>query len=252
MSSYTRIIIKERQDKVNEKSIKLKMSKRKANQNVSKIIADLSEGRYSLKRISEGERDPSRLCRIKKLFKKLKRAKGELIEDRMILFFELGKELGDDNIYVGEKNDRLCARRVYKSFEKSYPWIPIGKNWKMRYFSRINVKDAEEIACNWISTELNTVEGENMCHDQSLLTEAQQSDQPELQITLQEVIGMIDSTAHEKTIGDDVRHEETIGDDVRHEETIGDDVRREETRGDDVRREETMTDEMQQWFDWVI
>ena len=43
-----------------------------------------------------------------------------------------------------------------------------------------------------------------------------------LQITIQEVIDMIDSTAHE------------------------------ETRGDDVRREETMTDEMQQWFDWVV
>jgi len=68
--------------------------------------------------------------------------------------------------------------------------------------------------------------------DQSSLIEAQQSDQPELQITLQEVIGMIDSTAHEETIGDDVRHEETIG--------------------DDIRREETMTDEMQQWFNWAV
>src|SRR6266511_1149803 len=104
------------------------MSKRKVNQYIPKIIADLSEGRYSLKRISEGERDPSRLCRIKKLFKKLKRAKGELIEERIILFFELGKELGDDKTYVGEKNDRLYARRVYKSFEKGYPWIPIGKD----------------------------------------------------------------------------------------------------------------------------
>src|SRR6266542_4016889 len=155
------------------------MSKHKANQYLPKIIADLSEGRYSLKRIPEGERNPSRLYRIKKLFKKLKKAKGELIEERIILFFELGEELGDDNIYVGEKNDRLCARRVYKSFEKSYPWIPIGKDWKMRYFSRINVKDAEEIARNWISTELNPVEGENMWHDQSSLIEAQQSDQPE-------------------------------------------------------------------------
>src|SRR6266498_2918414 len=104
-----------------------KISKCKANQYVSKIIADLSEGRYSLKRVPEGERDPSRLCRIKKLLKKLKRAKGELLEDRIILFFELEKELEDDKMYVGEKNDRLCARRVYKSFEKSYPWIPIGK-----------------------------------------------------------------------------------------------------------------------------
>src|SRR6266540_3990343 len=228
------------------------MDKRKANQHIPKIIADLSEGRYSLKRVPEGERDPSRLCRIKKLFKKLKKAKGELIEDRIILLFELGKELGDDKICVGEKNDRLCARRVYKSFEKSYPWIPIGKDWKMRYFSRISTKDAEEIARNWISTELNPVEGENMWYDQSSSTEAQQNDQPELQITLQEVIGMIDSTAHEETIGDDVRHEETMGDDVRHEEMMGDDVRHEETIGDDVRREETMTDEMQQWFDWAV
>src|SRR6266498_1055474 len=104
------------------------MSKRKVNQYVLKIIADLSEEQYSLKRVPEGERDPSRLCRIKKLFKKLKKAKGELIENRIILFFELGKELGEDNIYVGEKNDRLYARRVYKSFEKSYPWIPISKD----------------------------------------------------------------------------------------------------------------------------
>src|SRR6266540_3587328 len=105
--------------------MKLKMDKRKANQHIPKIIADLSEGRYSLKRVPERERGPSRLGRIKKLLKKLKKSKGELIEDRIILFFELGKELGDDKIYVGEKNDRLCARRMYKSFEKSYPWIPI-------------------------------------------------------------------------------------------------------------------------------
>ncbi len=78
-----------------------------------------------------------------------------------------------------------------------------------------------------------------MWPNQSSSIEAQQSDQPVLQITLQEVI---DSTTHEETIGDDVRREETIGDNVRHEETMG----------DDVRREETMTDEMQQWFDWVV
>src|SRR6266542_2796348 len=228
------------------------MSKRKANQNVPKIIADLSEGQYSLKRVPEGERNPSRISRIKKLFKKLRKAKGELISERILLFFELGKELGEEKVNIGEKNERLCARRVYKSFEKSYPWIPIGKDWKMRYFSRISIKDAEKIARNWISTELNPVEGENMWQNQSSSIEAQQNDQPALQITLQEVINMINITAHEETMGDDVRHEETMGDDVRNEETMGDDVRHEETIGDDVRREETMTDEMQQWFDWVV
>ena len=70
-----------------------------------------------------------------------------------------------------------------------------------------------------------------MWNDQSSLTEAQQSDQPELQITLQELISMIDSTAHEETMTDDVRCEETMT--------------------DDDRCEETMTDEVQLWFDWV-
>ena len=60
--------------------------------------------------------------------------------------------------------------------------------------------------------------------DQSSLIEAQQSDQPELQITLQEVIGMIDSTAHEETIRDDVRRKETMSEDVRREETMTDEV----------------------------
>ena len=122
------------------------MDKRKANQHIPKIIEDLSEGRYSLKKVPEGERGPSRLGRIKKLLKKLKRSKGELIGDRLLLFFELGKELGEEKVNLGEKNDRLCARRVYKSFEKSYPWIPIEKTWKMRYFSRLSIQDAEEIA----------------------------------------------------------------------------------------------------------
>ena len=91
-----------------------------------------------------------------------------------------------------------------------------------------------------------------MWQDQHSVIEAQQSDQPELQITLQEVIGMIDSTAHEETRGDDVRHEETRGDDVRREETRGDDIRREETRGDDVRREEIGGNDESLWSDWVV
>src|SRR6266542_2804822 len=95
------------------------MSKRKANKHVPKIIADISEGRYSLKRVSEGERDPSRLSRIKKLFKKLKKAKGELIEDRIILFFELGKELGEDNVYVGEKMIEYVHERCTKVLRKA-------------------------------------------------------------------------------------------------------------------------------------
>src|SRR6266540_82492 len=56
--------------------------------------------------------------------------------------------------------------------------------------------------------------------DQSSSTEAQQSNQPELQITLQEVIGMINSTAHEETRGDDGRRCQTGGDDDRRDATM--------------------------------
>jgi len=80
----------------------------------------------------------------------------------MLLFFELGKELENDCMGGGDKNNRVLARRLYQSFEKSYPWIPINKDWKIRHFSRISVKNAEDIAHSWISTELNPVEGENM------------------------------------------------------------------------------------------
>ena len=106
------------------------MNKRKANQYVPKIIADLSEGRYSLKRVPGGERDPSRLCRIKKLFKKLKKAKGELLEDRIILFFELGKELGDDKIYVGEKMIDYVhegCTKVLKRATHGFQLVKIGR-----------------------------------------------------------------------------------------------------------------------------
>ena len=85
------------------------MSKRKSNQHISKIIADLLEGRYSLKKVPEGERNPSRLCRIKRLLKKLKKVKGELTEKKMILFFELGKELGQEQVSIEDKNDKLCV-----------------------------------------------------------------------------------------------------------------------------------------------
>ncbi len=55
------------------------------------------------------------------MWKKIKKVKEESTEEKMLLFFELGKELGDDHMGRGDKNDRVLARRLYKSFEKSYP-----------------------------------------------------------------------------------------------------------------------------------
>jgi len=142
--------------------LKLKMTKQKLEQSIQKIKTDLQEGHYSLKRVPAGERNPFRAKRIKKLWKKIKKAKEESTEDKILLFFELGKELGDEHTQGGNKNYKLTAQRLYKSFGKSYLWIPINKDWRLRYFRRMSNKDAESIAQSWILTELNPVERENM------------------------------------------------------------------------------------------
>ncbi len=96
------------------------MIKQKSQPSVKKIKADLQEGRYSLKQVPAGDRNLSRGKRIKKLQKKIKVAKEEFTEKKMLLFFELGKELRDDQTQGGNKNYKVIARRLYKSFGKSY------------------------------------------------------------------------------------------------------------------------------------
>ena len=85
------------------------MTKQKSNQAIQKIKADLQERRYTLKKVPEGERNPSRTKRIKKLWKKIKKVKEESIEDKMLLFFELGKELEDEYMQGGNKNYKTIA-----------------------------------------------------------------------------------------------------------------------------------------------
>ena len=77
----------------------------------------------------------------------------------------------------------------------------------------MNVQDTEEIVHSWISTEFNPVEGENMWQNQSPPCEAQQDDQHKLQITLQEVIDMIDmliNVSQEETTLANVSQEEIM------------------------------------------
>src|SRR6266540_2472032 len=97
-------------------------------------------------------------------------------------------------------------------------------------------KDAESIAQSWISTELNPVEGENIWQSQSPSVETQKNDQPELQITLQEVIDMIDITAHKETMAHEGSHEEMMTHDGRYEETMAHDGSHEETMAHDGTR----------------
>ena len=74
------------------------MTKQRSSQTVQKIKVDLQEGWYNLRRVPVGERDPLRKKRIKKLWKKIDRMKDELTGDRMLLFFELEKELEDERM----------------------------------------------------------------------------------------------------------------------------------------------------------
>jgi len=137
--------------------------------------------------------------------------KQESARDRILLHFKLGKELSEEYIKGGNKYNKTIARRIYQNFAKMYPQISYNKKWKLGHFKEMSVKDTEEIIHNWISTELNPIEGENMWLSQDQSMETQQNDQQDLQITLQEVIDMISSFTTEETIGSNEIQEEMIG-----------------------------------------
>jgi len=60
--------------------------------------------------------------------KKVKEAKEESIKERMLLSFELEKEMGEERINRGNKYDKFLARKIYKSFTAMYPWMPWNKD----------------------------------------------------------------------------------------------------------------------------
>ena len=55
--------------------------------------------------MNENEQDLFRKKKVKRLLKKIREEKGESTKDRMLTFFELGKELGDDRINGENKYD---------------------------------------------------------------------------------------------------------------------------------------------------
>jgi len=65
-------------------------------QNIQQIKDDVQRKEYNLKRMNESEKDPFRKKRVKRLLRKIRNKKGESTKDRMLTFFELSKELGDD------------------------------------------------------------------------------------------------------------------------------------------------------------
>ncbi len=70
----------------------------KVYQNMQQIKNDIQRKDYNLKRVNEIEKDFSRKKRVKKLLKKIREEKKESTKDRMLIFFELGNDLGDYRI----------------------------------------------------------------------------------------------------------------------------------------------------------
>ncbi len=91
---------------------------------IQRIKNDIKKGNYSLEKITVDKREFSRKKKIKRIEKKIQ--KEHLTKEKMMFLFELEKELDSEYTYEGDKNN------------------------------------TEEIAHNWISIELNSIEGENM------------------------------------------------------------------------------------------
>ena len=72
-------------------------------------------------KVEETSSKPSRKKKIKKLLKKVKEAREKLTKDKMLLLFELGKEMGEDYTKRRNKFDKTLAQRIYKSFVIMYP-----------------------------------------------------------------------------------------------------------------------------------
>ena len=77
--------------------------------NIQQIINDIQRKDYNLKRINKTEKDLSRKKKVKKLLKKIREEKGESTKDRMLTFFKLDKELGDDRMDERSKYDKNLA-----------------------------------------------------------------------------------------------------------------------------------------------
>ena len=61
-------------------------------QAISKIIKDIEQNRYQLKKIEE-ELSPTRKERLSRWIRKIERSKEEIQKKRILLLFGLGKEL---------------------------------------------------------------------------------------------------------------------------------------------------------------
>jgi len=85
----------------------------------AKIIKDIEQERYQVKRIEE-ELSSSRKERLSRRIKEIERSREETQEKKMLLLFGLGKELLGDYTREGSKKDKTTARRIFASFGQTY------------------------------------------------------------------------------------------------------------------------------------
>ena len=74
----------------------------------SKIIKDIEQNRYQLKKIEE-ELSPIRKERLSRWIRKIKKSKEETQKKKMSLLFGLRKELQSDYTQGGSKKDKTTA-----------------------------------------------------------------------------------------------------------------------------------------------
>ncbi len=76
---------------------------------IQQIINDIKEENYQLEWIKKEERDFSKQKKIKKLYKKIQKIIEESSKDKMLLLFELRKNLEDEYIKEGNKRYKVIA-----------------------------------------------------------------------------------------------------------------------------------------------
>src|SRR6266498_2916066 len=87
-------------------------------QNIQLVKNDVKRKNYNLERVNESERDPFRKKRVKKLLKRISKEKKESTKDRMLTFFELDKELGDNRMGEGSKYDKILPDEYIRVLRK--------------------------------------------------------------------------------------------------------------------------------------
>jgi len=68
------------------------------NKHIQKIKDDIVKRCYSLKKVTESEKNLLRIKRVKFLLKKVQKSKGKSTKDQMLLLFKLGKELEENSV----------------------------------------------------------------------------------------------------------------------------------------------------------